>query len=97
MFDLGQIDVSWDADAATLWAFMTPTTRPNYSMPMLRDIRMWQTATRRLFDAGTLPVKYLVLGSRFPGVFTLGGDLELFASCIEIGRASCRERGSEDV
>src|SRR3546814_13927240 len=32
MFDLGQIDVSWDADAATLWAFMTPTNRPNYSM-----------------------------------------------------------------
>src|SRR3546814_12293564 len=31
MFDLGQIDVSWDADAATLWAFLTPTTRPNYS------------------------------------------------------------------
>src|SRR3546814_5500226 len=83
MFVRGQIDVCWDEDAATLWAFMTPTNRPNYSMPMLRDIRMWQTETRRLFDEGTLPVKYMVLGSRFPGVFNLGGDLELFASCIE--------------
>src|SRR3546814_17201051 len=34
-------------------------------------------------DLGTLPVKYMVLGSRFPGVFNLGGDLELFASCLE--------------
>ncbi|QDC39137.1 crotonase/enoyl-CoA hydratase family protein [Sphingobium fuliginis] len=85
MFDLGQIDISWEADAATLWAFMTPSNRPNYSMPMLRDIRLWQTETHRLFNDGTLPVKYMVLGSRFPGVFNLGGDLELFASCIERG------------
>jgi len=85
MFDLGQIDISWDADSAALWAFMTPSDRPNYSMPMLRDIRIWQTETRRLFDDGLLPVKYMVLGSRFPGVFNLGGDLELFASCIERG------------
>ncbi|MGC4250626.1 MAG: crotonase/enoyl-CoA hydratase family protein [Sphingobium sp.] len=85
LFDLGQIDVSWDAPSATLWAFMTPENRPNYSLPMLRDIRMWQTETQRLFDNGALPVKYMVLGSRFPGVFNLGGDLELFAGCIERG------------
>jgi DSF synthase len=85
LFDLGQIDVSWDEQAATLWAFMTPATRPNYSMPMLRDIRLWQTETQRLFDDGVLPLKYMVLGSRFPGVFNLGGDLEMFAACIERG------------
>lgn len=83
LFDLGQIDVSWDAPIDTLWAFMTPANRPNYSLPMLRDIRLWQTETKRLFDEGALPLKYMVLGSRFPGVFNLGGDLELFAACIE--------------
>jgi DSF synthase len=85
LFDLGQIDVSWDETASTLWAFMTPANRPNYSMAMLRDIRLWQTETQRLFDDGALPLKYMVLGSRFPGVFNLGGDLELFAGCIERG------------
>jgi DSF synthase len=52
---------------------------------MLRDIRLWQTETQRLFDDGVLPLKYMVLGSRFPGVFNLGGDLEMFAACIERG------------
>lgn len=85
LFDLGQIDVSWDADAATLWAYMTPAQRPNFSMAMLRDVQNWYSETRRLFEAGTLPVKYMVAGSRFPGVFNLGGDLELFAGCIERG------------
>lgn len=85
LFDLGQIDVSWDAPSHTLWAFMTPEDRPNYNLRMLRDIRSWQTEAKRLFDRGDLPLKYLVLGSRFPGVFNLGGDLELFAACIERG------------
>lgn len=83
LFDLGQIDVSWDAAESTLWAFMTPANRPNFSMSMLRDVRLWYSETKRLFDAGALPVKYMVAGSRFPGVFNLGGDLELFAGCIE--------------
>lgn len=83
LFDLGQIDVSWDASAATLWAFMTPANRPNFSLPMLRDVRLWYSETKRLFDAGVLPVQYMVAGSRFPGVFNLGGDLELFTGCIE--------------
>lgn len=83
LFDLGQIDVEWDPAMATLWAHMAPTTRPNYNLQMLRDIRMWQTEAKRLFDEGALPLQYMVLGSRFPGVFNLGGDLELFAAAIE--------------
>ncbi len=85
MFDLGEIDVRWDAAEATLWAFMTPANRPNFSPAMLRDVRYWYVETKRLFDTGKLPVKYMVAGSRFPGVFNLGGDLELFAGCIERG------------
>ncbi|MDX3900320.1 MAG: crotonase/enoyl-CoA hydratase family protein [Sphingobium sp.] len=83
LFDLGQIDVRWEAERETLWAFMTPEDRPNYNLKLLRDIQTWQTETKRLCDAGTLPIKYMVLGSRFPGVFNLGGDLEHFAASIE--------------
>jgi DSF synthase len=85
MFDLGQIDVQWVAAAETLWAFMTPDQRPNFSLAMLRDVGVWYAETRRMFEARLLPVKYMVAGSRFPGVFNLGGDLELFAGCIERG------------
>jgi DSF synthase len=54
-------------------------------MAMLRDVQYWYAESKRLFDAGVLPIKYMVAGSHFPGVFNLGGDLELFAGCIERG------------
>jgi DSF synthase len=83
LFDLGQIDVRWDEDLATLWAFMTPLERPNSNLGLIRDTMAWQRESRRVFgDRGGL-LKFMVLGSRFPGVFNLGGDLEMFAECIQ--------------
>lgn len=82
LFDLGQIDVRWDEELATLWAFMTPLERPNSNLGLMRDTMAWQRESRRVFgDNG--PLKFMVLGSRFPGVFNLGGDLEMFAECIQ--------------
>ncbi len=83
LFDLGQIDVRWDADLATLWAFMTPHERPNSNMGLIRDTMTWQQESRRVFGGADGPLKFMVLGSRFPGVFNLGGDLEMFAECIQ--------------
>lgn len=83
LFDLGQIDVRWDEELATLWAFMTPTERPNSNLGLIRDTMAWQRESRRVFgDKGGM-LKFMVLGSRFPGVFNLGGDLEMFAECIQ--------------
>lgn len=83
LFDLGQMDVRWDEGLGTLWAYITPQDRPNYNLGLLRDTMAWQVETKRLFDHPGSPLKYMVLGSRFPGVFNLGGDLEMFANCIE--------------
>jgi DSF synthase len=83
LFDLGQIDVQWDAELATLWAFITPLDRPNYNLGLLRDTMTWQMEAKRVFAQHESDLKYMVLGSRFPGVFNLGGDLEMFARCIE--------------
>ncbi|NWK98867.1 enoyl-CoA hydratase [Sphingobium lactosutens] len=83
LFDLGQIDVRWDEELATLWAFMTPLERPNSNMGLIRDTMAWQRESRDVFgDKGGM-LKFMVLGSRFPGVFNLGGDLEMFAECIQ--------------
>lgn len=88
LFDLGQIDVRWDEDLSTLWAFMTPLERPNSNMGLIRDTMAWQRESKRVFDGkqksdGSGLLKFMVLGSRFPGVFNLGGDLEMFAECIQ--------------
>lgn len=83
LFDLGQMEVHWEEEVGTLWAFITPNDRPNYNLGLLRDTMTWQTEAKRLFDGPGSPLKYMVLGSRFPGVFNLGGDLDMFADCIE--------------
>jgi DSF synthase len=85
LFDLGQLDVRWDTGSGTLWTYMTPVDRPNFNRPMLRDFQRWQAEIRREFAAPDAGLRYLVLGSRFPGVFNLGGDLDLFASFIAAG------------
>ena len=85
LFDLGQLDVRWESDIGTLWTHMTPVDRPNFNRPMLRDFQRWQAEIRREFSAPEEGLKYLVLGSRFPGVFNLGGDLDLFAGFIASG------------
>lgn len=85
LFDLGQLDVRWESALGTLWTYMTPVDRPNFNRPMLRDFQRWQAEIRREFSPAGSGLKYLVLGSRFPGVFNLGGDLNLFASFIAAG------------
>jgi DSF synthase len=85
LFDLGQLEVRWEGEAGTLWTHMTPVDRPNFNRAMLRDFQRWQAEIGREFADPQEGLKYLVLGSRFPGIFNLGGDLELFAGFIATG------------
>lgn len=85
MFDLGEIEVKLDLERKTLRANMAPIGSPNFSTNMLRDIMTIQSELRRLYliEGTGQPPKFLVLGSKFTGVFNLGGDLNLFAQLIE--------------
>ena len=47
LFDLGQLDVRWDAPLGALWTYMTPVDRPNFNPAMLRDFQRWQSEIRR--------------------------------------------------
>ncbi|HEX8124497.1 MAG TPA: crotonase/enoyl-CoA hydratase family protein [Allosphingosinicella sp.] len=85
LFDLGQLEVRWEAQMGALWTHMTPVDRPNFNRGMLRDFQLWQSEIGREFADPREGLKYLVLGSRFPGIFNLGGDLELFARFIDAG------------
>ena len=98
LFNLRQLDVSWDAERSTLWTYMNPTGRPCFNPAMLEDFRTWQSEIRATFGGGRA-LQFLVLGSRFPGVFGLGGDLDLFAerilqrdraALVDYGRACVR-------
>lgn len=85
LFNLEQLDVFYDQDAETLWSFMRPVGRPSFTPPMLGDFVSWQRLIGAHFGPDHVPLRYLVLGSRAPGVFCFGGDLELFAALIREG------------
>ena len=83
--ELAQIEVNLETDTSTLWAFMRPQGRPCQNPEMLADFSRLQDGIERGFGNGSLDLNYFVFGSRFPGVFSLGGDLSLFASKIRAG------------
>jgi DSF synthase len=84
-FDLSEIEVRWDSSTQALWSFMTPTLRPAFNPLLLRDLQAWQNEIGRSFASGDPQLKYVILGSRVPGVFNLGGDLSVVAGMIEAG------------
>lgn len=85
LFTLDQIDVMYSENEQALWSYMRPSGRPSFTPAMLDDFDRWQDLIASTFGPGQVPLRYLVLGSRAPGVFCFGGDLELFSALIRSG------------
>lgn len=85
LFALNELDVLYSEDEQALWTYMSPAGRPSFTPTMLGDFVNWQRLIAAHFGPERVPLRYLVLGSRAPGVFCFGGDLELFASFIRQG------------
>jgi DSF synthase len=85
LFNLEQLDCLYDEEAAALWTFMRPKGRPSFNPAMLADFTKWQEDIATAFGPTGVPLDFLVLGSRVPGVFCYGGDLDLFGSLIRAG------------
>lgn len=83
--NLAELDVLYDPAAEALWTYMRPRLRPSFTPSLLDDFVTWQDLIGSSFGPGRIGLKYLILGSRAPGVFCFGGDLELFAQLIRAG------------
>ena len=86
-----QLEVSYDRELKALWYHLTPHARPCFNRELLTELSHFQAQIMRVNggnsgdssrDANHLPVRYTVIASRTPGVFNLGGDLQLFARLI---------------
>ena len=82
LFQLRELDVMYDGDTQTLWTYMNPQGRPSFTPQMLGDFENWQVFIEQGFGPEKVPLRFLVLGSRAPGVFCFGGDLDLFQRLI---------------
>ena len=85
-----QLDLRFDADSAVMWHFMKPRSRPVFNLDLLADLRTFHATIAerggRVWENGKQhQIGYLVLGSRAPGVYNLGGDLSLFRDAIISG------------
>ncbi|HVR89546.1 MAG TPA: crotonase/enoyl-CoA hydratase family protein [Novosphingobium sp.] len=85
LYQMAELDVLYDEEDEALWTYMRPAGRPSFTPPMLGDFDNWQRLISANFGPGKVPLKFLVLGSRAPGVFCFGGDLELFEQLIRAG------------
>ncbi len=97
-FDLGwwlrttpfrEVDVEYDASAKVVWQFMKFRRRPSVTLELLSEIKTIQgKIAQALAESGAdadPPVRYVILASRLPGVFNMGGDLPLFVELIRKG------------
>ena len=85
LFQLNELDVLYEPENRTLWTYMRPQGRPSFTPPMLGDFENWQRLIAANFGPDKVPLHFLVLGSRAPGVFCYGGDLALFRKLIANG------------
>jgi len=79
-----EMEAVFDGSEGVLFAYFNFLGRPSFTQAILRDIGRMQDMVRTLFAAGggSAPIKYIVWDSRMPGVWNLGGDLDLFATLI---------------
>lgn len=83
-----QLITNFDKDDGVMWCFADPAPRPCFTPQLLDDlIKFYQVVHNKSIEeirAGLSPsIKYLILASYRPGVFSLGGDLSLFIECIK--------------
>jgi len=84
--ELNELEVIADVPEGVLWCYMVPRDRPSVTPGLARQSRELQRSLKQLFEdlgpSDLRPFRYMVWGSRVPGVFNLGGDLRLFGQLV---------------
>ena len=89
-----QLVIRSDPINKILYCFADPKPRPCFTPELISDLAKFlrtfkNQSLHEIENQGELSYKYLVLGSHRPGVFSLGGDLELFLTHIKNSDRDC--------
>lgn len=76
------VDVVHEVETGIYWQFMRPQERPCYTHSLMADAKAALEQAGTIAGAAPESLRYLVSGSRVPGIFNLGGDLPHFARLI---------------
>ena len=81
-----QFSTRYDPETGTIWCWMQPEPRPCLNTTLIDELVQLQqqlTYTYKQQETGTVwPFRHLILASKRPGIYNLGGDLELFKEYI---------------
>jgi DSF synthase len=82
-----ELDIRYEPEHRAIWCYLRPTSRPCCTPELLAELEHFHRAIehRTKLDAETAErdrLCFLVIASRVPGVFSLGGDLSLFLKLI---------------
>lgn len=77
----------YDPERQALWCYLNPSPRPSFNPELLAEIGDLQNrvAAHMNSDNVTEAIRYFVFASATPGVFNLGGDVDLFIELINSG------------
>lgn len=81
-----QFSTRYDSDTSTIWCWMHPEPRPCLNATLIDELVHLQkqlTHTYKTQHPDTIwPFRHLILASKLPGIYNLGGDLDLFKQYI---------------
>ncbi|MHB8535529.1 MAG: crotonase/enoyl-CoA hydratase family protein [Sulfuricaulis sp.] len=85
-----ELDIRYDPEQRAVWCHMYPASRPCCTPELLAEIQHLLHAIEQhaRLESGNVKhdtLRYLIIASRVPGVFNLGGDLALFLKLIRSG------------
>lgn len=83
-----QMETRFDPEHGALWCFMDPKPRPCFNPGLLDDLQRYVHSIRMMNRGGTPSknenrVRYSVIASKNPDVFSFGGDLDLFLGLFQ--------------
>jgi len=82
------LDIQYDHQGELAWYRMNAHPRPCFTSELVSEITQWFNEIMNGSNPDHDNLKYIVMASNIPGVFCLGGDLNLFTQLI---RSSNRE------
>lgn len=84
--EYNQFSTRYDSDTSAIWCWMQPEPRPCLNADLIDELVQLQyqlTRTYKTQHPDTIwPFRHLILASKTPGIYNLGGDLALFKQCI---------------
>ena len=82
--NFSQLTTYYDERSQVAWGYMNAAPRPCFTGVLLQEIVDWfGDISKRLADPECADVNYVVVASAHPGIYNLGGDLNLFRQLIE--------------